>query len=364
MMIALLILILIILGIALFLRTPVFGSPASGTRLKRIEASPNYRKGQFQNSSFTPNLKEGTSMVSVFKDFFFNRSPRNKPSTILPSKKTNLLTLDPNENVLVWFGHSSYYFQADGKKFLVDPVFSGHASPFSFTTNSFPGSDVYRVDDLPFIDFLLLSHDHYDHLDYTTIIKLKDKVGHIITGLGTGAHLERWGFAPAQITELDWEESTSFAEGFTLTATPARHFSGRTLKPNSVLWCSFVLQTPTLRLFIGGDSGYDTHFKKIGETYGPFDLAIMECGQYNEYWKYIHTMPEEMIQAAKELNAKKILPVHWAKFALALHAWDEPINRAETAAQQQGMPILTPMIGEKLYLDKEQSFDAWWKKVS
>lgn len=364
MIIILLIIGLIIIGIALFLQTPVFGRLSSGARLQRITASPNYRDSQFQNRSFTPQLKEGTGYGTVLKDFFFNKSPRNKPPAPLPSLKTDLLKLDRNENILVWFGHSSYYFQVDGKSFLVDPVLSGHASPVSFMTKSFPGSDIYTADDIPQIDFLLLTHDHYDHLDYSTIMKLKNKIGHIITGLGTGAHLERWGFATNMITELDWDQSTMIAERFTITATTARHFSGRTFKRNTVLWTSFILQTPSLKLFIGGDSGYDTHFQKIGEDYGPFDVAILECGQYNEYWKYIHMMPEEMIKAGKELKARKVLPVHWAKFALSLHAWDEPINRAEAAAQQQQVPILTPMIGEKLYLDREQQLEAWWKKLS
>jgi L-ascorbate metabolism protein UlaG (beta-lactamase superfamily) len=300
-------------------------------------------------------------MGRVFYEFFFNKSKKSKPKNPLPSQKTDLLTLHPAENVLVWFGHSSYFMQADGKKILVDPVFSGNASPVKFTTKAFPGSDVYNVEDMPVIDILIISHDHWDHLDYETVLKLKPKVKKIVTSLGTAEHLEAWGYDICIVEDKDWEEMIDLGEGFTINTTPARHFAGRTFTRNKAMWMSFVLQTPSFKIFIGGDSGYDFFFKEIGQKFGPFDLALLECGQYNEYWKYIHMQPEEVVTAAQDLKAKRLMPVHWAKFSLALHAWDEPIKRVTTEAEKQGMPIATPMIGEKVNLNSPQVFMKWWE---
>jgi len=349
---------------AIVLKHDKFGKSPEGKRLERIQKSVNYKKGSFQNQSKTPVMAEDVSYFAVMKDGLFNRSKRNAPKDILPSKKVNLLTLDPETDVLVWFGHSSYLMQIDGKKILVDPVLSGHASPFSFMVKSFNGSDVYSPGDLPEIDYLFITHDHWDHLDYKTVLKLKPKVGKVITSLGTGAHLESWGFTPEQIIEKDWNESAVLDSGFQVTATPARHFSGRGLKRNLAIWASFVLQTPTKKIFIGGDSGYDTHFAKIGAEHGPFDLALLECGQYNKAWKYIHLMPEETVQAAIELKAKTLMPVHWGKFALALHAWDEPIERVTKEAHRLNVQILHPMIGELVDLNDSVVQAEWWKGIN
>jgi len=354
---------LLVISVLVFLQQPSFGRAPSGARLERIQKSPNYRDGQFQNESVTPDLAEGTSYWKVFVKFFFGKSKFNTPASPIPSQKTDLLHLRPDENVLVWFGHSSYFMQIDGKTFLVDPVFSGSASPVRFTTPSFKGSDVYAVEEFPAIDYLLLSHDHWDHLDYETILKLKPKVGQVVTGLGTGEHLERWGYDPAVITERDWYEGVDLGSGFGITVTPGRHFSGRGLSRNRALWVSFVLRTPTLKVFVGGDSGYDQHFKKIGAQFGPFDLALLECGQYNEAWKYIHMMPEETVTAAHDLRAAKLMPVHWAKFSLALHDWNEPIQRAVAEAHKQNMPLLTPLIGQKVDLKGPNTFRNWWSEA-
>lgn len=352
---------LIVAGVFVFMQTPKFGRKPQGERLKKVELSPNYKHGSFQNLNHTPDLAEGVSMAKVLKEFFFNKSKRDKPKEVLPTQKTDLKNLDPSENVIVWFGHSSYFIQADGRTMLMDPVFSGAASPISFTTKAFKGSDVYTVDDFPEIDILFISHDHWDHLDYDTVLKLKGKVKKVITGLGTGEHFERWGFDLSIIEERDWNETIDLGDGFVVHTTPARHFSGRGLKRNTAIWSSFVLKTPTLNLYLGGDSGYDTHYKAIGDKYGPFDLAILECGQYNEYWKYIHMMPEQVVKAAQELQAKKLMPVHWAKFSLGLHDWDEPILRVSAEAKKQNMTLITPMIGQKASLTKNEVFTEWWK---
>ena len=361
MIIVVLLILILVLYLYFFLGQPQFGKLATGKRLENIKASPNYHNGQFQNQSPTPAFAEGASFTSVLKDFFFNKSKRALPSESLPAKKTDLFQLATDVNVLVWFGHSSYYMQLNGKRILVDPVLSGRASPLSFTTRAFKGSDVYTVDDIPPVDYLFISHDHYDHLDYKTIRALQPKVTKLITGLGVGAHLERWGYSSEKIIEKDWNEKVELDEGFVVHTTPARHFSGRGFKRNASLWLSFVLITPTQKIFFGGDSGYDVHFKRIGEQFGPFDLAILENGQYNRAWKYIHMMPEEVVQAAEDLEAKSLMPVHWAKFSLALHDWDEPVKRVTSEAQRKNMPLLLPMIGEMVDLNNHIPPATWWE---
>jgi len=362
MYILILILIVISATTVIILNQAKFGKAPLGDRLERIRKSANYTDGAFQNQHFTPMFAEGVSKVEMIKSGIFKVSKRKSPEKALPSKKTNLKDLDPQKDVLVWFGHSSYFMQIDGKRMLVDPVLSGSASPFSFMVKSFEGSDVYSPADFPPIDYLFITHDHWDHLDHSTVMKLK--VGKVITSLGTGAHFEHWGFAPDQIIELDWNEQSVPDSGFVVTATPGRHFSGRSFKRNQAFWASFVLQTPTKKIFIGGDSGYDTHFAQIGNEYGPFDLALLECGQYNKAWKYIHMMPEETVQAAIDLKTKHFMPVHWGKFALALHAWDESIERVTKEATRLNVPIRHPMIGETLDLDEPQQTSQWWKGLN
>ena len=357
----LLVIVLLTVAIFLFMQQAKFGKTPAGERLERIKKSPNYKDGSFKNLSFTPDLAEGVTYYSVMKEFIFGKKVRLKPIDEIPQTKVDLLHLNPKENILVWFGHSSYFMQLDGKTFLVDPVFSGAASPIKFTTPSFKGTDVYSVADFPAIDYLFISHDHYDHLDYETIMLLKPKVKKVITGLGTGEHFESWGFDLKTIIEEDWNTKIDLENGFVAYTTPARHFSGRGFSRNRALWTSFVLQTPTNKIYIGGDSGFDSHFAEIGKTYGGFDLAILENGQYDKSWKYIHMMPEEVVQAAKDLKAKRLFPVHSSKFALGNHPWDEPLTRVSAAAEKEIFPIITPIIGEKINLgDSTQTFKKWW----
>ena len=348
--------------IFLILQHPVFGKRASGERLKRIKQSVNYRDGGFQNLSPTPQLTEGATMPKLIYQMFSKKNERLKPESEIPSVKTDLHRL-PDET-LVWFGHSSYLFKAANRVFVVDPVLSGSASPVPGLMQAFKGSDAYTTDDFPEIDYLVISHDHYDHLDYPTLKKLIPKVKRVICGLGVGAHLEHWGYNSTIITELDWWEDSSLAEGLHITATPARHFSGRSFRRNQTLWCSYVLDTGHLRLFLGGDSGYDTHFRKIGEQFGPFDLAILENGQYNRYWKHIHTLPDELTRVQHDLRAKAVLPVHSAKFALATHPWDEPLQLASRHAKIHHTRLLTPKIGEPVQMaDTAQIFNQWWEMM-
>ncbi|MBL7699222.1 MAG: MBL fold metallo-hydrolase [Chitinophagaceae bacterium] len=339
-----------------------FGKAPAPDKLELISKSPHFKKGKFHNVSFTPTLVEGYSYWGLIYRQFFKKDKRRRPVDIIPSVKTNLHELA--DDVLVWFGHSSYFMRIDGKNFLIDPVFSGNASPLNGTNKSFKGSDVYSAEDIPPVDFLIITHDHYDHLDHLTVVQLREKVGKVICGLGVGGHLEHWGYSSDKIVERDWYSDVLLSETIKITATPARHFSGRSFTRNNTLWVSFVLQSSALKLYLGGDSGYDSHFADIGKQYGPFDLALLDNGQYNVAWRYIHMLPDEVLKAAKDLKTKRLMPVHSGKFAMANHAWDEPLIKVSELNKGE-IPLVTPMIGEVVHLrDAQQKFSQWWKGVS
>jgi L-ascorbate metabolism protein UlaG (beta-lactamase superfamily) len=228
---------------------------------------------------------------------------------------------------------------------------------------AFNGSNTYQPADMPDIDILVITHDHYDHLDHKTVTALRDKVKQVVCSLGVGAHLLQWGYTAEQVHELYWHESVTIDHELIFTAEPARHFSGRGITRNRSLWSAFVLQTPDRRIFLGGDSGYGKHFADIGSRYSGFDLALLECGQYNPAWKYIHMMPEETVQAAKELGATTLIPVHWGKFALSLHAWHEPADRVFAEASRLGFPLATPMIGEPFLIGSKPLKQEWWRSI-
>ncbi len=364
MVIFLSIVVLIGISVYLFVQQPQFGRMPSGERLAKIQQSPNYYEGSFKNQNPTPDLTEGVSYFAVLKEYLFSDKKRSTPLDSIPSTKTDLLHLGENEDVLVWFGHSSYFMKIDGKTILVDPVFCGAASPVAATTRAFKGTDRYTTDDLPEIDYLFISHDHWDHLDYETVLKLKPKVKKIITGLGTGEHFEYWGFDTKTVFERDWNEEIILDSGFVVNTAPARHFSGRSFARNRALWTSFVLRTPTMKIYIGGDSGYDAHFAQIGKKFGPFDLAILENGQYDKSWKYIHMLPDQVLQAAQDLQAKRLFPVHSSKFALANHDWDTPLKTITALNTEINIPLVTPIIGEKVNLkDSTHTFKEWWKGI-
>src|SRR5436190_2297511 len=338
----------------------IAGRLPSGKLLERIKRSPNYKDGAFQNLSLTPMKPERISYWKMIREFY-KKHPNKTPSKKIPSIKTDLNKINSSGPVLIWFGHSSYFIRIGNKNFLIDPVFSGNASPLSFMIKAFPGTNEYDVEDMPPIDYLILTHDHYDHLDFKTIRKLRNKVNHIYCSLGISSHLKYWDIEKSKIIEMDWWKTEELSNDMRLITTPARHFSGRGLKRGQTLWSSFILKTSTHNLFLGGDSGYDNHFKKIGIEYGPFDLAILEAGQYNTMWPYIHMMPEETVQAAIDLKAKKLLPVHWGKFSLAMHEWDEPIKRVLAKANELDVKILTPKIGEPVFLDNDFQHTDWWE---
>lgn len=361
MIVTVILVITLIITTLLYMRQDQFGKAPTGARLERIKQSPNFKNGKFQNLLRTPTLAEGYNYLGVIYENYFKGKPRHYPTDIVPSVKTDLLHLPIDKDVLIWFGHSSYFIQIDGKRILVDPVFSGNASPIPGTVKSFKGTDVYAVDDLPEIDYLFISHDHYDHVDYQTLIALKNKTKNVICGLGVGSHFEHWGYENTKIIERDWYEKVELDSGFTAFVEPARHFSGRALSTNNTLWASYVLQTPSMTIYIGGDSGYDTHYAEIGKKYNSIDLAILDNGQYNKAWKYIHNLPEDVLKAAQDLKAKRIFPVHSSKFALAAHPWDEPLVKLTELNKSYNIPLATPMIGEIVNLDDpSQQFKQWW----
>ena len=355
---------ILVTSIYVFLQHPKFGKAPTGKRLERIQKSPHYKKNKFDNLNFTPQFAEDTSVFSVMMRFIFTKNKNLTPNTPLNFPKTDLKDIDPSENLYVWMGHSSYFLQVEGKKILVDPVFSENASPVTFTTKAFSGTTDYKTEDIPDLDYLIITHDHWDHLDYETVKKLIPKVNLVLTALGTGEHLEFWNYDPKKIIELDWSENFDLGGGFKIHAETARHYSGRSFKRSKALWASFIFETPNRKIYIGGDSGYGDHFEKIGKKFGGFDLAILENGQYNMDWRYIHLMPEEFLTAAKDLKAQTIIPVHNSKFALALHDWKEPLEQISTLNQKENLHLITPKIGEKVNWEVHSKLiDKWWKEI-
>jgi L-ascorbate metabolism protein UlaG (beta-lactamase superfamily) len=334
----------------------VFGQLPKDERYNKIRQSPYYNLGSFKNL-VEPKMEVNAKVIWQL----MNRPKAVRPSIPIPSIRTDLHRHEnPDRFEINWFGHSSYLIRVRHKTILVDPVLSGYASPFSFSTRAFSGSDVYKPEDMPNVDLLILSHDHYDHLDFNTLRAMKPRIRQIICPIGVGAHLEFWGFEKSKITELSWWDSTEI-ENFRITSTPAQHFSGRLFKRAQSLWSSFVLEDALGRLFLGGDSGYGNHFAEIGEKFGPFDLAILESGQYNDAWSGIHMSPEETVKASLDLKASLLLPVHWGKFTLAMHAWDEPIERVMAEAERLRQRVTTPMIGESILLGERHPDTAWWR---
>lgn len=361
--IILLALILVLVAVTFFyMRQPQFGQAPSGERLARIERSPHYKNGRFHNRVEKPTISPGYSIPGEIYKVLFKNYPRRAPVDPLPSIKTDLLKLPVDSNVIVWFGHSSVFIQINGKRILVDPTFSGKASPLPGSVKAYKGSNIYSADDMPAIDYLLISHDHYDHLDHETVVALKDKIKHVICGLGVGAHFEYWGYAPEQIIEKDWFEKVAVDSGFTIHIEPSHHESGRGFIRGKTLWLSFLVQAPDMKIYISGDGGYDKRFLETGKKFGPIDWAIMENGQYDKAWQSVHNLPEEVAQATIDLQAKHLLTVHHSKFTLGKHAWDEPLIKITALSKSRPYRLTTPMIGETVRLnDSTQVFTQWWK---
>ncbi len=358
---ALLTLALIVIVTVFINFAPTFGGvPDEQSRLK-IEQSDHYNNDVFVNlepTSVSTPSDDSPPLLEALLGMLSPAADKN-PNDPLPSKKLIASTLV--DDTFVWLGHSTVLFKTAGKTFITDPVFHS-AAPVQFLAQPFPMQHVIGIDDLPTLDAVLISHDHYDHLDYEAIKILEGKAEHFYVPLGIKAHLQRWGVAGNKITELDWYEQTKSGE-VQIVLAPSRHFSGRGLFNRfSTLWGSWIVTSPSINVYFSGDTGYMQEFKSIGEKYGPFDIAFMEDGAYDRDWAQIHMMPEEAVQGAIDLKAAVVFPVHWGKFDLARHDWREPIERITQAAYGQGVNVATPRIGQVFSLDKIPTED-WWSAV-
>lgn len=345
-----------------FVLNPGFGQTPQGSQLTRVEQSPHYRDGAFHNTLPTPGYTGDKGMIAAWWEFLVAKRENARPPQPLPLVPTDIADLPQTQETLIWLGHSSWYLQLAGKRILIDPVFSNYAAPFSFLNKAFAGHYPWTAHTMPEIDLLVISHDHYDHLDYATITALMPKIKRAIVPLGVGSHLRYWGMNSDIIEERDWNQSVRVDDALMVHVLPARHFSGRGIKRNQTLWASFMFETPEQRIYYSGDTGYGPHFKAIGEQFGSVDLAIMENGQYDQDWKYIHMMPEETARAAQDLHAKAVLPGHAGRFVLAKHTWDDPYKCLALASRNKDYRLLTPMLGEQVNLaDPTQAFTAWWE---
>ena len=356
----------------LVLRHPAFGPYTFVHRTSSLcTSSPNWRNGMFQNEEPTPQFSR--SMPAMLWDFITNPPKDRTPKEAIPAVKTDLNSLPTDRDWLVWFGHSSYMFQLGGKRYLVDPLLKMEF-PAAVMMKPFKGTDLYTPDDMPDIDVLIITHEHWDHLDYATLRDLRPKVKQVICPLGVGEYLEYWKYDKAIITEMDWYESLTgenrealivpsgkeaglTAErsnsetvqqrsGHKVTCLPTRHFSNRLIGGrNQTLWAAFMVEANGRKVYVGGDGGYDGRFKRIRKQFGQVDLALLENGQYNSDWPLIHSTPEGLEQAILDLDAKAVFTVHHDKFALAKHPWSEPDSIARSIAERNDIRLLDQPIG-------------------
>lgn len=345
-----------------FLLAPQFGGNPSKDRMEALASNSIYSNGKFTNKEPTTVLLPKSYGKLMKKQF--GRNPDRVPSSPLPSVMPDFGSDSlSNELSLIWLGHSTVLLRIDGRTIITDPVFSKRSSPVSFIgPEKFPVTQPITLNDLPDIDIILISHDHFDHLDHKTIKQIHPEIQKFIVPLGVRAHLERWGVPSDKIDELDWWGQVEYT-GIQFTCTPARHFSGRRKQNNNTLWCSWVINSKEKRVFYCGDSGYGAHFKEIGEKHGPFDITLMESGAYGQYWPQIHMLPEETVRAHIDLKGKLLLPVHWSKYNLAFHPWKEPINRLTRKATELNVQVTTPKIGELVIPGNLIPVNHWWTEL-
>ena len=342
--------------------SPTFGSNPSKEQKEIYETFDNYADGRF---IFQPSeeVEAGVERISAIPDSESAAGERRPPDQ-LPVAEIDWDKISGEEDSLTWLGHSAFILSIDNKKILIDPMLGPTASPVSFTGPTRYTEDLlYLIDEMPPIDAVFITHDHYDHLDYESIKRLKSKVAHFIVPHGVGNHLVGWGVAEEDVTEINWWDEMEF-EGLDVALTPAKHFSGRgILNQGSTLWGGWVILGEQKRFYISGDGGYDAHFKEIGAQYGPFDIALIEGAQYDERWPESHMIPEESVQASIDLQAGQMMLTHWGGFTLARHSWTEPIERAIQAAEKQEVDLIAPQIGETVPMSVKSSdpIVEWWK---
>lgn len=364
--------VLLVLAIVVFvtasylLSLPQFGAPMSATQLLRARANAHYHEDRFANE-LPPAAYRAADVWTLLTGQLLGKETRIPPAALpeVAIDRQALAAALPRSGLRAfWIGHASVYVEIDGLRVLVDPMFSDYASPFQFGPRRFQPPPV-AVDELPMIDVVLITHDHYDHLDMHSVQDLARRGATFLVPLGIGAELQRWGVPPAQIRELEWWQE-HIVGGVSFVATPARHYSGRGLRDASAsLWTSWSVLGVQHRFFVSGDTGYSDHFRLIGERLGPFDLSFMKIGAYGPGapWLDIHMSVEDAVRAHREVRAERLFPVHWGTFNLAFHDWDEPIKRAVAAASASDVVLLTPRLGEFVDADKALPFNPWWESV-
>ncbi|MFD4035163.1 MBL fold metallo-hydrolase [Streptomyces sp. NPDC058637] len=353
------------------LRPDAFGADPAGARMERIRRSPNFADGVFQNPEGARTRPSG-SMLEFAKVYFHKEQrARRSPTGTVPVHATTVADLSrpPATDLrLTWTGHSSVLAEIDGRRVLFDPVWGERCSPFAFAGPKRLHPVPLPLAALGAVDVIVISHDHYDHLDLPTIKALAGTDTVFAVPLGVGAHLERWGVPLDRIHELDWNESVRIA-GISLTATPARHFCGRGLRNQQhTLWASWVVSGPDHRIYHSGDTGYFSGFKDIGAEHGPFDATMIQVGAYSEYWPDIHMTPAEGVRAHLDLQGNRphgvLMPIHWGTFNLAPHAWSEPGEWMKDAAEEVGQPVAFPRPGEPFEPAGKVPSEPWWRSVS
>jgi L-ascorbate metabolism protein UlaG (beta-lactamase superfamily) len=347
------------------LSQPQFGAPMAGARLARALANPQYRDGRFVN--LEPEAPSTTSLLDYTMRQLSGEEVREPPAPVpvLAVDKAALATTPPTSRLRAfWIGHASTYVEIDGLRILLDPVFAERVSPLPVGPRRFHAPPI-ALADLPRIDAVLISHDHYDHLDMDTVRHLAQRGSRFFVPLGIGAHLELWGVLPAQIEELEWWQERSLGK-VRIVCTPTRHYSGRGLGDRSTtLWSSWSVIGPQHRFFYSGDTGYAKLFHDIGARLGPFDMAFIKIGAYGPgaAWTDIHMPPEQAVQVHRDVRAKRMFPVHWATFNLAYHDWDEPIRRTVAEATRVDVDLVTPRLGEVVDADSPFQSTRWWEAV-
>ncbi len=337
-----------------------FGKAASGERLARMQRSPNYRDGHFVNPQPLHN-----DLWDMLRGLW-HASEHVSPSTPPDAKRLDpatLKTAPPSGLRVTWFGHSSILIELDGKRLLTDPMWSKRASPVSWLGPARWFPPAIELVDLPPLDAVVISHDHYDHLDYETVRALDARGVKFVVPLGVGAHLEYWGVPTKRIVELDWWEKTSLGD-VDVVCTPARHASGRFLTDKDAkLWAGYAMIGPRHRAYYSGDTGLFPGMREIGERLGPFDVTLIEAGQYHRSWPDWHVGPEQAVQAHELVRGKVMLPVHWALLGLAYHGWTEPVERSLLAANKQRAILLTPRPGQAVEPTQTVQTSRWWPEV-
>jgi L-ascorbate metabolism protein UlaG (beta-lactamase superfamily) len=345
----------------------VFGATANGLRLERMRASPRFVDGAFRNTgAVAPGLKPGTAL-STMREYLAG-NPRRTPPGPLPSVSPLPTWARPVETGLraTWLGHSTVLLEVDGLRILTDPVWGQRASPYAFAGPKRFQPVPVDVAALPPLDAVIVSHDHYDHLDQLTILALARRDVRFYTSLGVGAHLEAWGVPPERIVELDWwEQATLPHADLTITAAPAQHFSGRGLRDrNATLWSGFSIAGPRRSVFFSGDTGLTPEYDAIQRRLGPFDLVMLEVGAWHPSWGDIHLGPLNALRAAQRLGGARLLPVHWGTFNLGMHAWDEPVETLLANAEAHRVQLVLPKLGAPVEPTRIQTADPWWRGVS